>query len=102
MVIKFKTDFEQQEALEYRPGTKVQLKQCPGVVDIIAEYDPMMVPPVSLVNDPKPRYPEELELLARPMIEVSWFKSVSLRKISASAESGRSRLAKQRISHTRV
>lgn len=91
MVIQFNASFEQQEALEYRPGTKVQLKQCPGVVDIIAEYDPMMVPPISLVNDPKPRYPEELELLARPMIEVKWLRSLSLGKISASAVQSRSR-----------
>ncbi len=52
-----------QEALQYRPGEKVELKSQPGVFDMIAEYDPMMVPPIWLVNDPKPRYPEELKLV---------------------------------------
>lgn len=74
MVFKFNTDFDQQEALDYRPGTKVQLKQCPEVVDTIAEYDPMMVPPIWLANDPKPRYPEELEVLPRSPFELSWLR----------------------------
>lgn len=56
-------DRENQEALEYRPGQRVELKQRPGVVDTILEYDSMMVPPIMLANDPKPRYPEELRLL---------------------------------------
>lgn len=69
---------EEQEALLYRPGQRVELKQRPGVVDTIAEYDPMMVPPVWLVNDPQPRYPEELNLLSQPSID--WFKPVRLSK----------------------
>lgn len=65
-------DFERQEALKYRPGQRVELKANPGVIDVIAEYDPMMVPPIWLENDPKPRYPHELNLLAKPIAVTSW------------------------------
>ncbi|MCA1990968.1 MAG: hypothetical protein LDL41_02820 [Coleofasciculus sp. S288] len=67
-------DFSRQEALRYRPGQRVELKASPGVVDVIAEYDPMMVPPIWLVNDPKPRYPHELNLLAKPIINTGWLQ----------------------------
>lgn len=83
----FDQDFDQQEAFEYRPGTRVQLKQRPGVVDIIAEYDPMMVPPIWLLNDPQPRYPEELTLLPVPMRGVCWLKPVSRRKTRSTGPS---------------
>lgn len=52
-----------QEAIQFRPGQRVELKRQPGVFDTIAAYDPMMVPPISLKNDPVPRYPEELRLI---------------------------------------
>ena len=78
-------DLDHQEELQYRAGASVQLKQRPGVVDIIAEYDPMMVPPIWLVNDPKPRYPEELELVSRPVLEINWFKRASRGKVGAGA-----------------
>ena len=71
MAFRRQPDVEEQEALLYRPGQRVELKQRPGVVDTIAAYDPMMVPPVWLVNDPQPRYPEELNLLSKPAIK--WF-----------------------------
>ncbi len=60
-------DIERQEALEFHPGQSVESKHWPGVFDVVAEYDPMMVPPVILVNDPQPRYPEELRLMHRPL-----------------------------------
>ena len=64
MVSNYKADnFDQQEVSRYRPGQRVELKASPGVVDVIAEYDPMMVPPIWLANDPKPRYPHELNLV---------------------------------------
>jgi hypothetical protein len=63
-------DIDRQEAHQYRAGQRVELKQRPGVVDIIAEYDSMMVPPIWLVNDPQPRYPEELNLL--PTVVPNW------------------------------
>lgn len=68
----FETDFDHQEALKYRPGQKVELKHQPGMVDIIASYDPLMVPPIVLVSDPMPRYPEELQLLPTPALNRSW------------------------------
>lgn len=61
----FDSDFDWQEALRFRPGQKVELKRQPGVFDTVASYDPMMVPPISLVNDPMPRYPEELRPVHR-------------------------------------
>jgi hypothetical protein len=88
MVTRFNTaEVDQQEALQYRPGQRVELKQCPGVVDTIAEYDPMMVPPIWLVNDPKPHYPEELTLLVKPMLNVEWFRPAARRKAQSSAPS---------------
>lgn len=72
-------DFDHQEALKYRPGQRVELKTSPGRVDVIAEYDPMMVPPIWLANDPKPRYPHELNLLRTPVISLAWL-SVSKRR----------------------
>lgn len=67
-------EFDQQEAYKYRPGQQVELKATPGLVDVITEYDPMMVPPISLANDPKPRYPHELNLLRKPVLRISWLK----------------------------
>jgi len=60
-------DIERQEALEFDPGQSVELKRWLGLFDAVAEYNPMMVPPVILVNDPQPRYPEELRLMHRPL-----------------------------------
>lgn len=73
MAFMLQTDFEQEEALQYHPGQRVELKQRPGVVDTIAEYDPMMVPPIWLANDPQPRYPEELNLLPNQLPD--WLSS---------------------------
>lgn len=67
-------DIDQQEALTFRPGQRVELKANPGVVDIIAEYDPMMVPPIWLANDPKPRYPHELNVLPKLVSGMGWLK----------------------------
>ena len=38
-------EIDQQEALRYRQGMVVELKNLPGSIYIIEEYDPMMVPP---------------------------------------------------------
>lgn len=70
----YSDDLEQQEALRYRPGQQVELKANPGVVDVVVEYDPMMVPPIWLANDPKPRYPHELNVLVKPMMSISWLR----------------------------
>lgn len=55
-------NFEQKEAREYRKGIPVELKQNPGKIYFIEEYDPIMVPPIWLVDDPKPHYPDEINL----------------------------------------
>nr|WP_238717842.1 hypothetical protein [Petrachloros mirabilis] len=54
------------EILEYPPGATVELKARPGVSDVIDYYDPVMVPPIWLVNDPRPRYPHELRVMSIP------------------------------------
>jgi hypothetical protein len=59
---------EAEEMAIYRAGQKVELKSSPGKIDTILAYDPMMVPPIVLANDPQPRYPEELELINSPHI----------------------------------
>jgi hypothetical protein len=79
MAFNTQADLDRQEASQYKPGQRVELKQRPGVVDIIAEYDPMMVPPIQLVNDPQPRYPEELNLL--PKVVPHWFGEVGQSKL---------------------
>lgn len=81
MAFKLQADFETHEALQYRAGQRVELKRRPGVVDTIAEYDPMMVPPIWLVNDPQPRYPEELNVLPNPNPMTNWLKSAGERKV---------------------
>ncbi|HEY9726152.1 MAG TPA: hypothetical protein V6D50_06855 [Chroococcales cyanobacterium] len=80
-------DFERQESLKFRPGQRVQLKANPDVVDTIAEYDPMMVPPIWLANDPKPRYPHELNLITSPILGHGWLKFSRSRQSASPASS---------------
>jgi hypothetical protein len=65
---------EAQEMAIYRPGQKVELKHRAGMIDTVIAYDPMMVPPIILANDPQPRYPEELNLVAQPAIIFDWLR----------------------------
>ncbi|HCF26316.1 MAG TPA: hypothetical protein DEV81_03685 [Cyanobacteria bacterium UBA11049] len=65
--MNFAENLDWEEAFIYRPGQKVELKSQPGTFDIIASYEPMMVPPIWLVNDPKPRYAHELQVVSRPV-----------------------------------
>lgn len=60
------TDLDWEEAYTYRPGTIVELNSQPGECDTIAAYDPMMVPPIWLTHDPRPRYPFELRVITPP------------------------------------
>ena len=69
--MSFDLDLDWEEAFMYRPGQKVELKSQPETCDIIASYEPMMVPPIWLVNDPKPRYAHELRIIAHPVPETS-------------------------------
>jgi hypothetical protein len=76
-----------REGSLYRPGQKVALKYRPGIVDTVIAYDPDMVPPVVLANDPQPRYPEELTLIAQHGTRFNWLMRWSKRtKVTASAQ----------------
>jgi hypothetical protein len=63
---------EAQEIAVYRPGLKVEVKSRQGIVDTVIAYDPDMVPPIVLANDPQPRYPEELTLISAPGNNFNW------------------------------
>ncbi len=69
---------EAEEMLVYRAGQRVELKQRPGKIDTIVGYDPYMVPPVILANDPLPRYPEELTVVGA----YDWFAPLAKFKSS--------------------
>jgi hypothetical protein len=58
------------EMFEYLPGTMVELKDQPGIVYEIDCYEAMMVPPIWLVNEPRPRYPHELHIVSRQQANV--------------------------------
>ncbi len=68
---------EAEEILSYRSGQKVEYKHRPGVFDTIIGYDPELVPPVILANDPQPRYPEELTLISQPGHAFDWFNPLA-------------------------
>lgn len=57
------------EVFEYLPGTVVELKAAPGVLFTIDYYEATMVPPVWLINDPRPRYPHELRIVSRREVQ---------------------------------
>lgn len=65
---------EAKEMAIYHPGQKVELKHSPGSIDTIIAYDPYMVPPVILANDPQPRYPEELIVIYHASNTFDWLK----------------------------
>jgi len=69
--MSFNPDLDWEEAFVYRPGQKVELKSRPGTFDLIASYEMMMVPPIWLVNDPRPRYAHELQIISAPVRETS-------------------------------
>lgn len=68
--MNFETAIDWDEAFEYLPGLVVELKAQPGVFDTIACYEAMMVPPIWLVNDPRPRYPHELRIVSCIEVQV--------------------------------
>jgi hypothetical protein len=67
--MEFYADLDWDEAFEYLPGITVELKSKPGVMDTIAIYEPMMVPPIWLANDARPRYPHELRVVSRATLQ---------------------------------
>ncbi|MBD2091410.1 hypothetical protein H6F67_16325 [Microcoleus sp. FACHB-1515] len=58
------------EMFEYLPGTTVELKAIPGVLHQIDYYEAMLVPPIWLVGDPRPRYPHELRIVSRREVQI--------------------------------
>ncbi len=58
------------EMFEFLPGTVVELCDQPGRFYEIDYYEAMMVPPIWLVNDPRPRYPHELRVVSRQPAKV--------------------------------
>lgn len=59
------------EMFEYLPGTTVELKAAPGgILYQIDYYEAMLVPPIWLVDDPRPRYPHELQIVSRREVQV--------------------------------
>lgn len=68
---------EAEEISIYRAGQKVELKHHPGVIDTVIGYDPYMVPPVLLANDPQPRYPEELTVVSQTGKAFDWFNPLA-------------------------
>jgi hypothetical protein len=82
---------EAVDMFAYRPGQKVELKQRPGKIDTVIGYDPLMVPPVILADDPQPRYPEELTIVSQSGKAFDWFAPLSrVRLASKSAKVSRS------------
>ena len=65
-------DLAWEEAFRFRPGQIVELKSQPGTFDIVATYEAMMVPPIWLVNDPKPRYAHALAVISHPVREIAY------------------------------
>ncbi len=57
------------EMFEYLPGTMVEINDQPGVFYQIDGYELMMVPPIWLVNNPRPRYPHELRIVSRVAVQ---------------------------------
>lgn len=67
--MSFDVSADWEEAFQYRPGQKVELKAEPGTYDVISSYEPTMVPPIWLVNDPQPRYAHELRVVSHPVVK---------------------------------
>lgn len=57
------------EMFEYLPGTVVELVNQPGILQKIDYYEATMVPPIWLIDDPRPRYPHELNILSRLTVQ---------------------------------
>lgn len=58
------------ELFEYLPGTLVEQVDQPGKLDEIEGYETTLVPPIWLVDDPRPRYPHELRIVSRQSARV--------------------------------
>jgi len=47
------------------PGTLVEPVDQPGIVHEIEGYEAMVVPPIWLKGDPRPRYPHDIRIISR-------------------------------------
>ncbi|WP_199246128.1 hypothetical protein [[Phormidium] sp. ETS-05] len=63
--MNMESNIDWDEMFEYLPGTMVEIKAKPGVLHRIDSYEAMMVPPIWLENDPRPRYSHELRIMSR-------------------------------------
>jgi hypothetical protein len=82
---------EAVDMFAYRPGQKVELKHRPGKTDTVIGYDPFMVPPVILADDPQPRYPEELIIVQPSVKAFDWLNPLSrVRLAGKTAKASRS------------
>jgi len=54
--------------------------------DIIASYEAMMVLPIWLVNDPRPRYAHELRIISLPVREIGYLVATASFNKAAQAE----------------
>lgn len=69
-VMNIESAIDWDEMFEYLPGTVVELNNDPGVLHQIDYYEATMVPPIWLVNDPRPRYSHELRIVSRRNAQV--------------------------------
>lgn len=58
------------EMFEYLPGTLVELVDQPGILHEIECYEAMMVPPIWLKDDPRPRYPHNIRIISRQTAQI--------------------------------
>lgn len=58
------------EMFEYLPGTLVELIDQPGILHEIECYEAMMVPPIWLKGDPRPRYPHAIRIISRQTAQI--------------------------------
>lgn len=92
----FSAEVDWEEVWEYQPGCTVELIAKPGVLGTIARYDAMMVPPIWLVDSPRPYYPHELRVVSRPSLSqvfskgISYFNQASKRKSARKPQVGQS------------
>ena len=76
-MINTESPIDWDEMFEYLPGTTVELKIKPGVLYQIDYYEATLVPPIWLVNDPRPRYPHELRIVSHQAVQICELESQS-------------------------
>ena len=77
--MKTESPIDWDEMFEYLPGITVELVDQPGHVYEIDCYEAAMVPPIWLVDAPRPRYPHELRIVSRQRARVCGLEPVAAR-----------------------